>query len=66
MHTVREPGVTGTSVAESRYRAAASEGVNVDTSVCVIAKCKVYSRAVSESPINPIINPKPVYSFYSR
>jgi hypothetical protein len=51
----------------SRYRATASEDVTVNTSVlcvcvCVIMNCKVLSRAVPKRPINPIINPKPVYS----
>jgi hypothetical protein len=39
--------------------------VTVNTSVCVcvcvIVNCKVSSRAVSKSPINPITNPNPVY-----
>jgi hypothetical protein len=38
------------------------EDVTVDTSMCVIVKCKEQSRAVSKSPINPVISPKPVNS----
>jgi hypothetical protein len=38
---------------------AATEDVTLDTSVCVYNSV---SRALSKSPINPIINPNPVYS----
>jgi hypothetical protein len=46
----------------SRYRAMDSEDVTMDTSVWVIVNCKVWSCAVSKSPVNPVINPKSVYS----
>jgi hypothetical protein len=51
------------SAVGSRYRATASEEMSVDASVCVcvIINCKTWSRAVSKSPINLIINPNPVY-----
>jgi hypothetical protein len=38
-----------------------SEDVTENTSLCVIVNCKVLSRAVSMSSINPITNPNPVY-----
>jgi hypothetical protein len=38
---VREPRGKGTPTIENHYRATASEEVTVDTSVCVIVKCKV-------------------------
>jgi hypothetical protein len=64
MGIVREPSGRGTSAVGSRYRETANEDVTMDTSVCVIVTCNVYTFAVSKSPspINPIINPKPVYS----
>jgi hypothetical protein len=37
-----------------------SEDVTVDNSVCVTVNCKVWSRAVSNSLINPVINLNPV------
>jgi hypothetical protein len=46
----------------SCYQARASEDVTVDTSVCLIVNCKVWSCAVRKSPINPINNSKPIYS----
>jgi hypothetical protein len=39
-----------------------SEDVTLDISVCVMVNCKVQSRAVSKSPINPVINANAVYS----
>jgi hypothetical protein len=48
----------GTSAVGSRYRATANENVAVGT-VCVTVNCKVYSRAASKCPINPVISPKP-------
>jgi hypothetical protein len=60
-----EPRRSETSAVESRYRATASEGVTVDTSlcVCVIVNYTVKSRAVSKSQMNLVINPKLVYNY---
>jgi hypothetical protein len=33
--------------------------------VCIIANYKIFSRAISKCLINPVINPKPVYSHIS-
>jgi hypothetical protein len=63
--TVRRPRRRGTSTVGSRYQATAVKTwlwTLVCVCVAVIVKCKVYSRAVSKSPINHVINPKPVYS----
>jgi hypothetical protein len=60
--TVREPRGRGKSAVESRYRATAIEDAYVDISGWVTVNCKMQSRAVSNSPVNPVINPKPVYS----
>jgi hypothetical protein len=58
--TVWKPGGRGTSAVERRYQATAVK-THVDTSVRVTVNCKVWSDAVSKSPINPIINPKSIY-----
>jgi hypothetical protein len=60
------------SAVGNRYRETANEDVTVDTSVrvCVVAyvtvNCRVQSRAESESPINPVFKPTPVYSHSTR
>jgi hypothetical protein len=38
------------------------EDVTVDTSVCATVNCKVQSCTASKGSINPVINPKPIYS----
>jgi head-tail adaptor len=38
------------------YPATASEDITVDTRVHVTVNCKVQSRTVSKSPINPVLN----------
>jgi hypothetical protein len=60
--SLREPGIRGTSTSGRRYQAEQRSNVTDNSRLCVIAICEVLSRAVSKSPINPIINPNPVYS----
>jgi hypothetical protein len=60
--TVPEPIGRETSAVGCRYQATANDDASVDISVYVTVKYIVYSRAVSKSPVNPIINRNPVYS----
>jgi hypothetical protein len=57
---VREPKGNETSAVRYRYQATAME-MWLWTLVCLTVSCKVQSRAVSKSPINLVINPKPVH-----
>jgi hypothetical protein len=63
LQTVWEPIGRWLSPVRSCYKATTTDEMTVDTSVCVIVKCKVWARKVSRSPINRVISPKTVYSY---